>query len=357
MSLMKLGLRGIRCINQAGLELGPTNVVTGPNGAGKTSLLEAVYILSRGRSFRTRRLERVRRHGADGLRVTGVVESGGRQEPLGIEFDGNGRRARCAGAPVTGMAGLAERLAAEIIEPHSHLLVEGQPARRRRFMDWGVFHVEHTYLRDWRRFRRALIQRNALLRNGAAGREVRAWDAEYVAAGRAVDAARREWLHAFRRQLPAFFDVLIPEGDVELAYRSGWSRDLSLDEALARSIETDRRRGATAPGPHRADIAIWWNRAPAKDTVSRGQQKLLAIGLLLAQTSHIARTARRSPILLIDDPAAELDRDAFERVVRVLKSQSLQTVVTGVDPKTVAQLDSRDSRWFHVEQGVFSEMI
>ncbi len=153
------------------------NLIIGANAAGKTSLLEALYFLGRGRSFRTaQNRELIRRGGARLRVVAGLVEAGGRRVTVGVEHDGRVIGARVAGNPAETLAELARQMPVLLIDAGSHRLLEGGPRERRRFMDWGLFHGESGFLKVWRRYGAALRHRNAALRGGLDARSIDAWD-------------------------------------------------------------------------------------------------------------------------------------------------------------------------------------
>jgi DNA replication and repair protein RecF len=192
MSLQGLGLRDFRCIETADLELhGRCNVISGENASGKTSLLEAIFFLGRGRSFRTARNETLIRKGRHELMLTGRVHGAGRSQAVGVRFGREGIEARAGGERIASLAELAGVMPVQAIDPEVHRLVEEGPQERRRYLDWGVFHVEPNFVDHWRRYQRALRQRNAALRAGQPASVVRAWNPELVEARRRIRDRRR----------------------------------------------------------------------------------------------------------------------------------------------------------------------
>src|SRR5208283_5507890 len=164
MSLWRMQVTDFRCLHQAEVEYDPKfTLVSGPNASGKTTLLEAIYVLGRGRSFRTRRLDHLIRTGCERLIVVGEVEIPGRVM-LGIEGSKAGMRAKIGGDRASSLAELATAFPVQIIDPEVHRLIEEGPSRRRRFLDWGVFHVEHGFVDQWQSYHQVLRQRNAALR-------------------------------------------------------------------------------------------------------------------------------------------------------------------------------------------------
>src|SRR5262245_13573074 len=174
MSLAELRIENLRCVESAALEFSPElTLITGENGAGKTSILEAVFLLGRGRSFRTRTNERLIRHGQSALTVFGRTHSDP-PSAAGIEVSTEGTRARINGRNAESLLELSGILPVQVIDPEIHKLIEQGPERRRRWLDWLVFHVEPNFVGHWSRYQRALKQRNAALKAGA--RDVAVWD-------------------------------------------------------------------------------------------------------------------------------------------------------------------------------------
>lgn len=349
MALGSVRIENFRCIETAELEFDPaTTLITGPNGSGKTSLLEALFVLGRGRSFRTARLDAAVRHGTDALRVVGTIHQDGRALSMGIESGRGQTRAKVAGEAVESLAELSRRLPIQAIDPSVHKLIEEGPIRRRRFIDWGVFHVEHAFLDQWQRFHRALRQRNAALRQGADETELEAWDREFESAGLAVSEARSRYLDRIQPNLEEMARSLLA-ADVTVEFARGWPSDSALATVLIERRAVDRLRRSTTAGPHRADLHIRVSGRSAKETVSRGQQKLLAAALILGQLEFHRLEQALSPTLLLDDPAAELDGDRLRRLVDAVITLRAQIVVTSLQPNFAAL--GQPGRVFHVEQG------
>ena len=349
MPLTGLEIDQFRCLERVELALDPHyNLFVGANASGKTSLLEAVFFLGRGRSFRTRRLDRLVRYGQSEFRLVGRVQRAGVSTVLGIAGSRRATEVRVGGAPAAGVAQLAEHLPAHVIDPEVHKLLEEGPGRRRRFLDWGVFHVEQSFLGTWQRYHRALKQRNSSLRNGRDERLARAWDPEVVAAGEALLAMRSDYLRVLEPELAALGRELLGL-EVTLIHHGGWPAALPLQAALDASSERDRRFGVTHVGPHRADVLVQVEGLAARERVSRGQQKLLAAALVLAQIRVQERQAPGRAVLLLDDPAAELDAGNLERLLAAVRSLPAQLFVTALRPELAAL--GAPGRSFHVEHG------
>ena len=338
-----------RCLEKVELELDPGfNLIVGANASGKTSLLEALAYLGRGKSFRGASTQDLVRHGEPEFVLFGEVDRGGRVIPVGVRNSREGLETRVDGESAGGSAALAEALPLQVIDPEVHNLIAGGPEQRRRFLDWIAFHVEHEHLMIWRRFRRALKQRNAALKSGAATAAIQGWNAEFVELGQQLDTSRRQVLELTIDSLREQGEALL-QTELLFDYQQGWSREKDLAAALESGLERDIQLGATQAGPHRADIKVSYDERQARKLVSRGQQKLLASAMILAATETAQAALEKPLLLLLDDPAAELDGDSVGRLMAAVGSLGCQVVVTTLQPDGLEFAET--PRVFHVEHG------
>ena len=348
MSLAEITISNLRCIEHADVRLPPgLTLIYGGNGSGKTSLLEGIFVLGRGRSFRTRNSERLIRRGQTHMRVTGEIgRSSGDSVRLGVEVTRTGATARIAGRPAETLAELAQLFAVQVIEPGVHRLVEEGGYRRRRWLDWAVFHVEPQFVDRWLRYTRVLKQRNAALKTQAA--TVTAWDADLARLGEAITESRRRLMDRLQPYWQAAVGALAGL-EVELHYQRGWSQEHTLAEALEASRATDEMRRLTQAGPHRADIGVRLHGRAARDVLSRGQQKLVAVAMTVAQLRLLQEATQMTPTLLLDDPAAELDGERLQRFIDEVASLRCQLVVTSLHSES--RLFGTPESTFYMEAG------
>lgn len=349
MSLVSFKCSDFRCLESVDVEFSPThNLIYGCNASGKTSILEAIAYLGRARSFRGASTRELVRHGQEQFVVIGTADNGTRKVALGIRNGKAGLEVHTDGEKSSSAAPLAEALPLQVIDPDVHDLVAGGPEGRRRYLDWVAFHVEPAYLDQWRRFRRALKQRNAALRDGARRELLDGWDAEFADLGEQVNAARVRMVSIVAPAIERFGEDLLGS-PVGIDYQRGWPADKSLGEAVSESIDRDLQLASTQCGPQRADLKLRYDERQARKLVSRGQQKLLACALVLAATEVVQTQLERPLLLLLDDPSAELDASSVAQLMAAVEAVGSQVIATTLHPEQ--PLFRAEPALFHVEQG------
>lgn len=360
MSLTRLSVQNLRNISSVDLEPAEhLNIIYGANGSGKTSLLEAISVLSLGRSFRSRKIKSLIQQDSDQLTVFGRLAVDGMMDvPLGVRRNREGAgQIKLNGSSVSSASILSEKLPLQIMNGHSFMLLEGAPQLRRQFMDWLVFHVEPGFLSTWKDVQKLLKQRNSVLRRDKIDPLLLApWDKDLSAKTELLDQMRSR---VFSRFLECFQDLVadfIAIDGLQLSYYRGWDREQDYAQTLALGVERDSGLGYTRVGPHRADIRIGIMGQPAAEILSRGQQKLLVSALRIAQGAVFQSLTGRRCVYLIDDLPAELDVDFRAVLAGWLDKLGCQVFVTGVERDVIAQAwpennSKRIKKVFHVEHG------
>ncbi|KAA0873771.1 DNA replication/repair protein RecF [Nitrincola tapanii] len=348
MSLVSLRIHSIRNLQHLELEsLSPINLITGMNGSGKTSLLEAIHFLGTTRSFRSHQFRHFLSHGCQSALVFARLAhvGSGQTQPLGVERHLDGQvRARFDGQSLDS-AQLALQLPLQVLHSGTFELLDGSPAIRRQFLDWGCFHFNPGFIQLWRGFRRALKQRNSLLKYGKIDPLLlQAWNHEFIEYGSALSEHRQAYLSAFVPVFNRILADLLAEVSLDLRFSAGWDRKRSLEEALFEYAERERQQGFSLVGPQRADFRLRWQGQNAADLLSRGQKKLVVSALKLAQGVLYRSLSARPCIYLIDDLPAELDAQHLELFCHYLEQSADQCFITCVESDTLKRFWATDTR-------------
>ncbi len=345
MAISLLKIENFRNIRELTLSPDPClNMLWGDNGSGKTSILEAIYTVARGRSFRGRAAGSIITKGESSLTVFTTTEILNKKHQIGIRKTSRETEVRHNGTTVNKLSELAQITPLQIITPNSHEILERGPEYRRRFLEWGVFHVEHNYKTCHKEFTKALMHRNSALRGGREQLDI--WDRVLGEIGEKLNILRKRYFDHFKDTVKDEFKLFLPNDAVDISWKKGWSYSGSLEDSLIEYRDRDIERGFTQVGPHRADICVKFKGRSCKQSASRGQQKLILAGMHLAQATISERINQISPIILIDEMASELDRKNRELLLDRLRSLNTQVFLTGTDP-----INQDGIKLFHVEHG------
>lgn len=356
-ALKRLVISGIRNIQSAQLDPVPAfNLIYGDNGSGKTSILEAIHFISLGRSFRSQQYKPLIGEGCTEAVVYGETYDGVAVGVSRTARKGDSPQLRLNGAKVDTFAALTHELPLQLLNSDAFALLEGGPQERRAFLDWGVFHVKHQFLQSWRMARRALLNRNALLKRNAPDDEIAPWSHELSVHGKVVDTLRSDYLDVLSAQFSAGLGLELQErlgSALGIQYAAGWDKAQDLQQLLTEHLDKERRYGHTLYGPHRADLVFTVRGKPCSELLSRGQLKLSISLLKIAQAQLLQASTGRSSVFLVDDLPAELDRENQSTVCRHLAELKAQTFITSIEPDLRHNLDRHGatSGLFHVKHG------
>ncbi len=358
-TLAKLVVTDLR--NIIGTDIRPAsgfNIFYGGNGSGKTSLLEAIFLLALGRSFRGHQQKPLIREGEKQATVFGETQDG---LMLGIQRSLRGPQLiRIDGKKAESLAELTRCLPLLLINTDTFLVLEGAPRERRRFLDWGVFHVEHSFLACWRQARLALLNRNNLLKNDASKAELEPWTRALSKNAEMIDQFRAEHVELLRMEMKNKVQELLGTQFAEkfaLEYIRGWDKDLY--EQIQSDLPKDRKYGHTTSGPQKADLRFKVGAYNAAEVLSRGQLKLFVCALKIAQGKLLQKATQKSCIFLIDDLPAELDKSNITKVCRMFGELEGQVFLSCIDQQSLDKdiqnisLDQgQEYRLFHVKHGI-----
>ena len=358
MRVASIEIRHLRILDLVSVEFSPRiNTVVGPNGSGKSSLLEALHILGSGRSFRSHRLRDVVTQGQSILQIVGqTAGQDGITETTGIEHTPERVRIRRGGVDVRAASELAAFLPTVTVTPDSHRLVTDGADLRRRIIDRLLFHVEPRYIEHYRRYRRALRQRNAAIRGGGAIGDPGGWDVELAEAGELLTEQRIRYLDRALRTMNEVVGALLGK-PIDIRFHQGWDPDLSLAQACSRSLAADRQRGYTQAGPHRADLRFSIGGRSLRHSLSRGEAKLFVTAVAVAQVRDLTSILGHAPVVLVDDIASELDSHSRARCLAELSATGAQLFLTAVPEAGQDGFGTEEGRLFHVERGHVHQVL
>ncbi len=371
MALLTLGTENFRNLVTDRLNFSPSvNLIYGANGSGKTSLLEAIAYLGLGRSFRQSRHQVVCQQGQQQFVIFGQVtgaearSSSAASMPirLGFSRDVQSRetRLRVDGENVYSLSVLASLFPVSVIDPGVFDVVAGGPGKRRQFLDWLVFHVEHSFGGIWQQCQRSISQRNQILRSGTIDdQQLDVWDRQFVELAQQVDALRESVFSEFAEVFRSVLEEVHSEWSnvLKVDYYPGWDRKKGLANTLREHRDQERKVGHTLYGPNRADVRLRYQGRGVSDTFSRGQQKTLVILMKLAQGQVLANYGKQVTFLL-DDINAELDlanRRLLAEKLNDLGSQIFMTAIERPEPSLLWENPPSDFKMFHVEHGRLTE--
>lgn len=335
------------------------NLFFGDNGAGKTSVLEAIYYLGTGKSFRTHHHDRIIQHDQNQLTVF-VRLNANISTAIGLQRLRDGSiKIRINETDIRSVAETSRYLPVQFIGADSHRILSDGPKCRREFLDWGLFHTNPTFFTQWKLFQKLLEQRNAALKARAPQDELMIWNQEFARAGEALTAQRQAYVDDFSSVFNEIIAVLLEDVAISMDYLPGWNQIASLEACLNQHVSRETLVGHSLYGPQRADLMLTVNESPAQDELSQGQQKLVSYALRLAQGIHLQSNTGKTPVYLIDDLPSELDPQKRSLVINILSKLNAQVFITGIESTDLGEILAlnRDNRMFHVKHGVVMECV
>ncbi|CEK09130.1 DNA replication/repair protein RecF [Legionella hackeliae] len=348
MSLAQLQLYNLRNIQSARLDLhSRINFFTGENGSGKTSVLEAIYLLGSGHSFRTREILPLISHGEESLTVFARTFD---EQSISIQKSVHSpTQVRINKHVCQSSSELAHFLPCQVFYQDIFQIIDAGPSVRRSVMDWGLFHVKQNYHSLWKDYKRALKQRNVLLKQRAHPRMLTPWNLIISDLATKLDEARGEY---FLLLCPEFEKTLrqLTTLDFSLQYYKGWDKreaGKSLVTILEENYEKDIARQFTQYGAHKADLFLTSDEFSAKQYLSRGQQKILLFALKLSQAKLMSKPC----LYLCDDLTSEFDKYHIERLLNLFMEIEGQFFITSTSSLSEFFVNDSEQNFFSLRQG------
>ena len=356
MWLQKMQAHALRSFHDLEIVFEPgINVLFGDNGVGKTSILEGIDVLSRGKSFRASKISQIINYDLSEILIYGEVVSNAEEIlKLGIKHQNNHAELHINQTKAKKWSELAVILPIVDIHPETYLLVMGGPSIRRKYLNWGVFHVEPSFLSIWREYTKALKQRNCSLKARKYA-DARNWHHVLSEKGEQISQLLVKYCTNLKPYVTALSEEFGLSNQIELSYAPGWDQNSSLFELLENELMDDYPY-TTQFGPHRGDLNITWGGKKFSKTSSRGQQKILSIVLKLAQAELLKKYSAKSCVYLIDELPAELDLNKRKIALNLLNSIDSQVIISAVTKDSIDCVNLT-AKWFHVERQAVSSMV
>ena len=343
----------LRCVGRLRVVLNPgVNLVVGKNGSGKTTFLDALNLIASGRTVNPINTRDVIKDGSQSARVAASVDYGGNRtidvlvvkSKLGTKITINNKL-------VKSTSELAQQIPVICVNSEVSGILTSAPSARRALLDRVMFHVKRDYVASWLEYRRALNQRNGVLRGARDRLQATFWTNRLVSAGLVIDACRKEIIDKINESLK---DSLIQRefrGGV-LEYYPGWSGG-SLLESLNRGWAKDLDLGYTRVGVHRADARLKVDNKEITRRLSRGQLKVVATEVMLGLRRFILEKTGLQPVIMVDDIHSELDSSMRGLLVEKILGSGGQKFFTAIDDNLHPEIFNRADMVFHVEREKF----
>lgn len=328
------------------------NFIVGKNGSGKSSLLEAIYYLGHGRSFKSALASRVIQYEQPHFTLFAQLTEQNKQWSIGLQKTRQGQSAvKINGEEGNKIADLAHLLPIQLISPEEITLLNGGPSYRRAFIDWGLFHHQPEFYQTWTRLRRLLKQRNAALSQVQHYNELAVWDHELAVLANKISQWRESYVTALYDHIVRSCALFLPELDISQRFYQGWEKESDYSELLKRNFERDRQLGYTFSGPQKADLKLKANGIPLDDVLSRGQLKLMMCALRLAQGEYLIQNSVKTCLFLLDDFSSELDPNKQELLAQRLQQIQAQVFISTIQLEQLNPFLCETHALFQLQQG------
>lgn len=331
MILKSLYLRQFRRLSDRYFEFGPgVNALIGANARGKTTVLEAIYFLIAGKSFRTHRTAELFETGTHRFDLAADFEKGEAPSRLTVTVEPDSRQVIYHESRASTLNALLGLLLGSVMTPDDVHLVKGSPQSRREFLDLQIAETDPLYSWHLSRYQRAMRQRNALLKAKRLT-TCESWEHEMARAAAYLNHARRQATASLQNHFQEHYSRLQDSNEtVQLTLLSDGTTEAHFRETWARSRERETQLGFTTSGPHKDDLEILLNTQPAKAFASEGQKQTLLLALKLAEWRRLLDLSLEKPLFLLDDVGLSLDPTRRARLFNTIDSMG-QVFLTATD--------------------------
>ena len=356
MPLTNISIKHLRCFDNINISLSPgINFFYGANGSGKTSMLEAVFIFSSGKSFKSSNLKSLIKYEKENFYLKGFDNKKGyivevekhQNKPISITL--NNKK--------TVTSKLIKQFPCTPIHNNTFSFASAPPDFRRKLLDRSIFIAEEEFSSTWFSYHRTLKQRNAQLKNNRIS-DIYAWNKKLADDGIILNDFRKQFFDKTKTEFTGLLRLLEPTtvfdffNLISIKFFQGWSSNDSFLETLEVNKEKDLKRKTTTEGPHKSDINFLINDLDARQVLSRGEQKFFSILWSCAQHEVLKKHYQIEATLIIDDIKSELDDRVFQLFIDLLKYNENQVIFSCIDDHFSSKIEPEfnDFKKFHVEQ-------
>ena len=354
--ISELKLTNFRCFVSSTINLSPgINFFYGPNGSGKTSILEAIYMCSSGKSFKSSNIKSLISFDQDCFSINAYDSSKG--YTLNLVKRHTGSISIKINNTKSTSSKLIKEFPATAIHNNTFSFANASPDFRRKILDRSLFVSNPNFSETWFGFYRSLKQRNSSLKKGFIS-NIDVWNKKVSEEGKNLDINRITFFEESLSELKSIFNKLRPSAitdklnKVSIEFFSGWDKENELYNLLVQNQNKDLFSKTTTQGPHKADIKILIKGMDAKQILSRGEQKILSILWCCSQNEVLRKKYNIDATLIIDDIKSELDTSTFEVFLNLLNFLDNQVIFSCIDDDFSSKMDHsyKDFKKFHVEQ-------
>jgi len=343
------------------------NIFYGLNASGKSSILECLFFLSRGKSYKQNQSNKLISFENDYFLIYSLINHNTR---VGIQKEQHSKLIiKCDNKYINSSFLLSKNLTMQILNPDSYLLIESGPSVRRKFIDWLVFHVKHHLYEKWKRYKLILKNRNTGLKLKLSHNEIKAWDHEFIQLTNLLSAERTHFVNLINRKLILYKNEFLSDMNLFIDHYSGWNKDIKYNLVLEESFVKDFKYGYTQYSLNKSDLKIKISIDDKifyiKDVLSNGLKKYISMFLYILQIEiFLDANNNIKPVLLIDDITSELDNNYSQLLLQFIQKLNIQIFFTLLETEDNKNLinnfmasNSKKIKLFHVKHGEISDDI
>jgi DNA replication and repair protein RecF len=353
MSLNTLRIKNFRNIKDFRVELDPGfNIFIGKNGSGKTSILEAIYISFRKKSFRTNKIENCINL-QENFYSTFIQTQ--EDDYVVSQKQVNKNSLVKVNDNLANSKELAFLVPVQIINNNIFNVLDSGSKYRRKIIDWGLFYSEPSFIDIWAKYNKALKNKNAALKSNQGTNDIQAWNSILAKTGFSIHSQRKKYLNELSKTLQTIIQK--DKKNISMQLTDSWESEAVLEKEITQSLKKDMYYRVSQVGPHKTDILFSQDNMEIKNIYSRGQQKTFLLNLYLSQSINLFENYGKKCLFLIDDINSELDHENLSFLINTLVNINAQTLITSINDDTLSYFNNLNHRVFHVEREMINNSI